>query len=64
MNEKDRNRISIKLLLRLFSKLKAKRPDLNETDYSRWNQTEEEYQEEQANWLESVRRKKKNQNKK
>jgi hypothetical protein len=58
MDEKTQGRISIEKLVSLFLKLKTKRPRPVETDYSRWDQTEEQYQQEQAQWLENIRRKK------
>lgn len=48
----------IERLKTFFKTFKARRPKPYETDYSRWQQTEEEYQKEQAEWLESVARKK------
>ncbi len=62
MGEKNKNKISIERLISFFLKLKSKRPDPVETDYSRWNQSEEAYQQEQAQWLEEIRRKKQNKN--
>ncbi|MFO8111378.1 MAG: hypothetical protein R6T92_02610 [Desulfosalsimonadaceae bacterium] len=58
MEKKDENKISVERLISFFRKLKAKRPEAAEADYSRWNQTEDDYQQEQAEWLEAVRRKK------
>ena len=63
MDETGPGKISIKKLVSLIGKLKGKRPDAREADYSRWNQTEQEYQQEQAEWLESIRRRKDNKNK-
>lgn len=63
MDQNRPGKISIQKLVSLIRKLKGKRPDAGETDYSRWNQTEEEYQQEQAEWLERVRRKKPDKNK-
>lgn len=62
MGEQNKNKISIERLISFFLKLKSKRPDPGETDYSRWNQTEEAYQQEQSQWLEEIRRKKQNKN--
>jgi len=59
MVRKKSNGISVEKLLSILRKLGGKRPEPREADYSRWNQTEEEYQKEQAGWEESVRRKKK-----
>ena len=58
MEEKDKKGISAKKLAALIKKLKPKRPEAPEADYSRWNQTEKDYRQEQAEWLETVRRKK------
>lgn len=58
MNEEGPGKISVKKLIVLLRKIKGKRPRPGETDYSRWNQTESEYQQEQARWLESVKQKK------
>ncbi|MDZ7832080.1 MAG: hypothetical protein U5L07_10050 [Desulfobacterales bacterium] len=41
-----------------FKNLQSARPKPEETDYFRYQQTEAEYQQEQAEWLESVERKK------
>jgi hypothetical protein len=62
MGKKGENKISIEGLISFFRKLKAKRPEPTEADYSRWNQTENDYQQEQAEWLEAVRRKKNQKN--
>ncbi len=51
-------KISVEKLVSLFLKLKPRRPEPEATDYSRWNQTEEAYREEQEEWLEEVARKK------
>jgi len=42
----------------LFKTFQSRRPNPEDADYSRWQQTEEEYQKEQAEWLESIARKK------
>lgn len=45
-------------LIAFFKNLRSQSPKPGNPDYSRWNQTEEAYQEEQAEWLASRRRKK------
>ncbi len=45
-------------LIAFLKTLPARRSRPSETDYSRWQQTEEEYQQEQEEWMEAVRRKK------
>lgn len=55
--EKEKDRID--RLIEFFKTLRARAPSPKEPDYSRWNQTEEQYQKEQAEWLEQVRKKKK-----
>ncbi len=35
--------------------LKGKKPDYNNLDFSKWNQTEEEYQEDQRKWVEELK---------
>ncbi len=57
MEKNDGNKISVERLISFFRKLKGKRPKPAEPDYSRWNQTEDDYQQEQAEWLEAVRQK-------
>ena len=61
MNEKKQSKLTIERLVSFFLKLKTKKPQPGETDYSRWNQTEEEYQQEQNEWLKKIRQKKKRQ---
>ncbi|MFP4532359.1 MAG: hypothetical protein ACLFNS_06730 [Desulfobacterales bacterium] len=61
MTENTENNGKQKWIERLkvfFKNLQSARPKPEETDYSRWRQTEAEYQKEQAEWLESVERKK------
>ena len=45
-------------LIEVLKSWKGPRPDYDNPDYSRYHQTEEEYQEEQRQWLESRRQKK------
>ena len=58
MTAKENNTDRIDRLIAFFKTLKAKKPKCDHPDYSSWNQTEKEYQKEQALWLEEVRRKK------
>lgn len=61
MTEKTENNNKQNWIDRLkafFKNLQSRRPKPEDTDYSRWRQTEEQYQQEQAEWLESVARKK------
>lgn len=58
MNEENEKKDWIGRLKAFFKNLQSTRPKPGETDYSRWQQTEAEYQKEQAEWLKSVRRKK------
>ena len=48
----------IEKLIRFFKKLPRKKPDAPGADYSRWHQSEEAYQKEQAEWLAKVRQRK------
>ena len=57
-NREKTNGISVEKLISVIREIRGKRPDPREADYSCWNQSEEEYQQEQAEWLESVCRKK------
>jgi Zn-finger nucleic acid-binding protein len=56
MAEKPSERGWVEKLINFFRGFRSSRPGPEEADYSRWNQTEADYQEEQAQWLESVRR--------
>lgn len=58
MDEEKKKKDWIERLKAFFKTLQSRRPKPEETDYSRWQQTEAEYQKEQAEWLESVRRRK------
>jgi hypothetical protein len=58
MSAQENNSDRIVKLIRFFRNLKVKKPQCDPPDYSSWNQTEEEYQIQQAEWLEEVRRKK------
>lgn len=46
-------------LIELLKSWKSSAPDYDNLDFSRYHQTEEEYQEEQRQWLEGLRREKK-----
>lgn len=50
--DKPRRKISIDRLIEILKSWKGPRPDYDNLDFSNWNQTEEEYQEEQRQWLE------------
>ncbi len=58
MSTQENNSDRIDKLIAFFRSLKVKKPPCGPPDYSSWNQTEEEYQKQQAEWLEEVRRKK------
>ena len=58
MTTQQNNSDRIDKLIAFFKGLKVKKPKCDQPDYSSWNQTEEEYQAEQAKWLEEVQRKK------
>jgi len=60
MEEKGQKKISVERLVSLFLKLRPRRPEPDQADYSRWNQSEEAYRQEQDEWLAEVERKKKN----
>lgn len=45
-------------LIKVFKSWKGPKPDYDHLDFSRYHQTEEEYQEEQKKWMESRRKKK------
>lgn len=55
MESGDETDIRIKRLIAFFKRFRTGRPKPGETDYSRWNQDEESYQQEQREWLASVR---------
>ncbi len=42
-------------LIGFFRRMPRKAPDCEEADYSGWDLTEEQYQQEQAKWLKKVR---------
>jgi len=58
MSDNSGNQQRIDRLIAFFKTLRGRSSRPREADYSRWNQTEEAYQQEQAEWLASVRRKK------
>lgn len=49
-------------IIKLLKSLGGKKPDLDNTDYSKWKQTEEEYSKEQAQWLKGIKKKTKKKN--
>lgn len=55
MDETTRKK-RLEKLIDLFKSWKGPTPDYDNPDYSRYYQTEAEYQEEQRQWLESRRR--------
>ena len=48
----------IQKLIRFFKQMPRKKPDTEQADYTGWHQSEEEYQKEQAEWIEQVRERK------
>jgi hypothetical protein len=63
VTEKDENqrflsKISIDRLIDILKSWKGSRPDYDNPDFSRWHQTEVEYQKEQRQWLKSRKGKK------
>ena len=56
-SKEEKNRIG--KLIEFFKTLSHKRPDPEVADYSSWDQTEADYQREQAAWLAKVARRKK-----
>jgi len=58
--EKDKldRKKRLKKLLRFLKSLKGEKPDYDNLDFSKYHQTEEDYQKEQNKWLEKVRKKK------
>jgi hypothetical protein len=55
---KNQQKNQIDKLIAFFKNLKVKKPTCDAPDYSSWNQTEAEYQAQQAEWLASVKEKK------
>ncbi len=49
---------SIKKLIEILKSWDGEKPDLDNTDFSNFFQTEKSYQEQQKKWLESVKKKK------
>ena len=49
---------SIKKLIEILKAWDGEKPDLDNTDFSNFFQTEKSYQEQQKKWLESVKKKK------
>ena len=58
--QKKRPKKQIDKLIAFFKNLNVKTPKSDSPDYSSWDQTESEYQKEQAEWLEAVKKKKRN----
>jgi hypothetical protein len=59
MGEKKQDKKErFKKILRLLKSLNGEKPDIGKLDFSKYHQTEEEYQKEQENWLNKVKRKK------
>ena len=56
-NQLDKKR-RLKKLIHLLKSLNGEKPDIGNLDFSRYHQTEEEYQKEQANWLKKIKKKK------
>jgi hypothetical protein len=54
--ENDKN--GVEKLIEFFKTLKQKEPGPDLADYSSWEQTEDAYQKEQAEWLEKINQKK------
>lgn len=57
---KNQPKNKIDKLISFFKNLKVKKPTCDAPDYSAWNQTEEEYLKQQAEWLAIVKEKKQN----
>ncbi len=55
---KENDKIRVEQLIEFFKTLKQKKPTPEQMDYSAWDQTEEAYQKQQADWLEKVKQKK------
>jgi len=51
----DKNRIN--KLIEFFKTFKQIKPGPDQADYSAWDQTEDEYQRQQARWLKKVKNK-------
>jgi hypothetical protein len=48
----------IEKLIRFFQRMPRKKPDARLPDYTGWDQSEEQYQEQQKRWLAQVRERK------
>ena len=59
---KEDDKIQVDQLIEFFKTLQQKKPRPEQTDYSSWDQTEAEYQKEQAGWLKKVKLKKQTEN--
>ncbi len=58
MNSGKEKKNRLKKIIEFLKTLKGKKPDRENLDFSSWNQSEEEYQKEQAKWAEEVKKKK------
>ncbi|MGM0452232.1 MAG: hypothetical protein ACQERN_03590 [Thermodesulfobacteriota bacterium] len=58
MTANSKRKISINRLIRFFKSFKTNPAQNAKPDYSAWDQTEAEYQRQQAEWLKRVREKK------
>ncbi len=58
MKEEKSEKDWVNRLIAFFKALPGRRADAKKKQYSGWTQTEEAYQKEQSEWLESVRRRK------
>lgn len=61
MDEAIRKR-RLEKMIGILKSWKGPKPDYDNLDFSRYNQTEEEYQEEQRQWMENRRKNKDTQN--
>lgn len=58
MNEEQKRKISVEKLIAFFRGLSGKKPGTKKEYYKGWDQTEEEYQKEQEEWLRQMEEKK------
>jgi hypothetical protein len=63
MNSSKEEKNRLKKIVELLKALKGKKPDRENLDFSSWNQSEEEYQKEQAKWAEEVKKRKRGRSK-
>jgi len=50
-DNKEKPRSRLEKLIELLKSWSGKKPDYDNLDFSKWNQSEEEYQKEQEEWL-------------